>query len=355
MKPKWLVGLAIIAVAAVGGAIYVVNSDQGPARRAEIGQRLFPEITDKGEQIRTIVISRKDGTFRIARQDDQWVMPDKSKYPVSVDKVRRLLVGLAELRALEAKTSSPANYPALEVENVDAPDAKSVQVALQDGTGANLFSVIVGKSYYGRGAGTEGVYVREAGEAQAWLAQGRVNVDRDPVAWLERAVVSVPRERVRSVTIKANGKPLTVNRAAAADKDFALAGLPADRKAKTYEVNAVGGAFESLELDDVRPAAELNFSNSTPVTEAVTFDGLRVTASFAEQDGATWARFAAKFEAPTEPVKAEGETKLKSADEVRKEADAINARVGGWAYKLPNYKVETLRRKFDDLLEQKAS
>lgn len=355
MKPKWLVGLAIAAVAAVGGAIYVSNGNQGPARRAEIGQRLFPEVADRGEQIRTIVISRKDGTFRIARQDDQWVVPDKSKYPASVDKVRRLLVGLAELRALEAKTSSPTSYPALEVENVDAPDAKSVQVALQDAGGATQFSVIVGKSYYGRGAGTEGVYVREAGEAQAWLAQGRVSVDRDPVAWLERAVLSVPRERVRSVTIKASGKPVTVNRATAADKDFALAGLPADRKAKTYEVNAVGGAFESLELDDVRPAAELNFSNGNPVTEAATFDGLRVTASFAEQDGATWARFAAKFEAPPEPVKAEGETKLKSADEVQKEAEAINARVGGWAYKLPTYKVETLRRKLDDLLEQKAS
>ncbi len=354
MKPKWLIGLAIVAVAAVGGAIYVSNNDPGPARRAETGQRLFPEIAAKGEQIRTIMIAHKDGTFRIAREGDQWVVLDKSKYPASLEKVRQLLLGLAELRALEAKTSSPASYPALEVENVDA-NAKSAQVTLQDGGGASLFSVVVGKSYYGRGGGTDGVYVRGAGQAQAWLAQGRVSVDRDPIAWLERAVVSVPRERVRSVTIKSDAKPLTVNRASASDKDFAIAGLPADRKAKDYEVNAVGGAFESLELDDVRPAAEISFSNGNPVTEAITFDGLRITASFAEQDGATWARFAAKFEAPAEPVKAEGETKLKPADEVRKEADAINARVGGWAYKLPAYKVEALRRKLDALLEQKAS
>ena len=46
---------------------------------------------------------------------------------------------------------------------------------------------------------------------------------------------------------------------------------------------------------------------------------------------------------------------LKSANDVKKEADAINARAGGWAYKLQTYKLETLRRKLEDLLEQKAS
>jgi Domain of unknown function (DUF4340) len=356
MKPKLLVGLAVVAAAAVGGAIYVSNSQRAAAPRAEIGQRLFPELAATAEQIRTIVIARKDGTFRIAREGDQWVVPDKSKYPASVDKVRRLLVSASELRALEAKTSSASSYAALEVENVDAPDAKSAQVTFQDGNGRDLFSVIVGKSYHGRGAGSDGVYVRKAGDAQAWLAQGRLAVDREPIAWLDRMVVDVSRERVKSVTIKPATPPVTVQRSNAADKDFALASLPAGRKAKSsYDIGQVGGAFETLELDDVRPAAELSFSNTSPVTEAVTFDGLRLTASFVEQDGATWARFAASFEAPAEPVKPEGETKLKAAEDVQKEADAINARVGGWAYKLPAYKVETLRRKLDDLLEQKAS
>ena len=73
----------------------------------------------------------------------------------------------------------------------------------------------------------------------------------------DRKIADVPRERVRRSPWKALGQALTVLRAKAEDKDFTLKDVPADRKAKAaYDINAVGGAFESLELDDVRPAAE---------------------------------------------------------------------------------------------------
>ena len=357
MKLKLLIGLAVVALAAVGGAVAVSVRQNATAPQAQSGQRLFPELATRADDIQSIVIARKDGSFRIVRDGDRWVVPDKSKYPASTDAVRRLLVGLSELRALEAKTTNAATYPDLEVENVDSPNAKSAQVSLLDAGGGTVLSVIVGKSRFGRGgAFGDGVYVRKAGDTQAWLTQGRVTVDREITAWLDRKIADVPRERVSTVTVKAPGQALTVLRAKADDKDFTLKDVPADRKAKAaYDINAVGGAFESLELDDVRPAAELKFNASSPATEAVTFDGLRITASFAEQDGATWARFAAKAEPPAAPVKADGEPKLKSAEDVKKEADAINARLGGWAYKLQTYKAETLRKKLEDLLEQKAS
>jgi Domain of unknown function (DUF4340) len=357
MKLKLLIGLAVVALVAVGGAVAVSVSQKATAPQAQSGQRLYPEIAARADDIQSIVIARKDGAFRIVRDGDRWLVPDKSKYPASSDAVRRLLVGLGELRALEAKTTMASVYPELEVENVDSPNAKSVQVSLLDAGGGTVLGVVIGKTRYGRGgASGDGVYVRKASEAQAWLAQGRVSVDRDIAAWLDRKIADVPRERVRTVIVKAPGQTLTVLRAKAEEKDFAIKDIPADRKAKAaYDINAVGGVFESLELDDVRPAADVAFSANSPVTEAVTFDGLRITASFVDQDGATWARFAAKAEPPATPVKIEGESKLKSADDVKKEAEAINARVGGWAYKLQTYRAEALRRKLEDLLEQKAS
>lgn len=358
MKLKLLIGLAVVALAAVGGAVAVSVSQKATIPQAQPGQRLYPELAARADDIQSIVIAHKDGSIRIARDGDRWLVPDKSKYPASIDAVRRLLVDLSELRTLEAKTTTAATYPELDVENVDSPNAKSVQVSLLDAGGGTVLSVIVGKSRFGRGGGGagDGVYVRKAGDAQAWLAQGRLTVAREVAAWLDRKIADVPRERVSTVTVKAPGQSLTVLRAKADDKDFTLKDVPADRKAKAaYDINAVGGAFESLELDDVRPAADVKFTATSPATEAVTFDGLRITASFAEQDGATWARFAAKAEPPATPVKTDGESKLKSADDVKKEAEAINARVGGWAYKLQTYKAEALRRKLEDLLEQKAS
>jgi len=357
MKPGALIALGVVALAAVGGAAFIVAKQNAATQEVQLGQRLFPELAARAEDVQTIVIARKEGTFRIVRDGERWLVPDKSKYPASVDAVRRLLVGLSELRTLEAKTTQAALYPELGVENVDVADSKSIQVSLQDVGGRNVLAVLIGKSRYGRGGSAgDGVYVRKVGENQAWLAQGRVSADRELSAWLDKRIADVPRERVQTVTLKADKQILTVLRARADDKDFTIKDVPADRKAKpSYDINAVGGAFESLDLDDVRPAAEVGFSASSPTTEAVTFDGLRLAASFAEKDGATWARFVAKAEPPAQPVKIEDGSKLKSADDVKKEAEAINAKAGGWAYKLPAYKAEALRRKMEDLLEQKAS
>lgn len=357
MKPGLLIALGVVALAAVGGAVYLTARQNAPTATAQLGQRLFPELAAQAEQIHSIVVARKDASFRIVRDGERWIVPDKARYPASTESVRRLLVGLSELRALEAKTSQPAIYPEIEVENVDAPDAKSVQVSLKDVGGRDVLAVIIGKGRFGRaGAGGDGVYVRKAGDAQAWLAQGRLSVDRELSGWLDKRIADVSRERVRTVTANAEKQSVSVLREKADDKDFSIRNMPADRKAKSsYDINAVGGAFETLDLEDVRPAAEVNFSASSPTTEAVTFDGLRLSASFVEQDGATWVRFSAKAEPPAEPVKTDGDSKLKSAEDVKKEADAINAKVGGWAYKLPAYKVEAMRRKLEDLLEQKAS
>ena len=357
MKPAVLAALGIVALAAVGGAVFIVTKQNAATQEVQLGQRVFPELAARGDDVQTIIIARKEGTFRVVRDGDRWVVPDKSKYPASLDVVRRLLVGLSELRTMEAKTTQAALYPELGVENVDTPEAKSIQVTLQDVGGRNVLAVLVGKSRYGRGGNAgDGVYVRKVGENQAWLAQGRLSVEREIGAWLDKRIADVPRERVQTVTLKADKQTLTVLRSKEDDKDFTLKDVPADRKAKpAYDINAVGGAFESLDLDDVRPAAEVNFSATSPTTEAVTFDGLRITAAFADKDGATWARFSAKAEPPAQPVKTDGDSKLKSADDVKKEAEAINAKAGGWAYKLPAYKAETLRRKLEDLLEQKAS
>ena len=50
---------------------------------------------------------------------------------------------------------------------------------------------------HGCGGGDDAVYVRKAGDAQAWLAKGRLTVNRDALQWLEREVTNVTRERVR--------------------------------------------------------------------------------------------------------------------------------------------------------------
>ena len=45
----------------------------------------------------------------------------------------------------------------------------------------------------------ESIYIRRVGEAQSWLAEGRLPVDADPQLWFEREISNIRREQVASV------------------------------------------------------------------------------------------------------------------------------------------------------------
>jgi len=47
-------------------------------------------------------------------------------------------------------------------------------------------------------------------------------------------------------------------------------------------------------------------------------------------------------------------SKLKTAADVAKEAEALNARTAGWAYRLPAYKIDYMTRSLADLVEDKT-
>src|SRR5262249_30870253 len=154
---------------------------------------------------------------------------------------------------------------------------------LKDTGGAQVASLLVGKSRFGRGGpASDGTYVRKSGEAQAWLVRGRLAPDKEPERLLERRVIAICRDRVRDVTVvQPDGANLAVPRDKPSDNDFTTADPPADRTAKAaYERNSVGGAWEVLDLDDVRPASDLKFAPEGAYAELHTFDGITVRSEF---------------------------------------------------------------------------
>ncbi|MGE5145504.1 MAG: hypothetical protein ACM3N5_02075, partial [Candidatus Eiseniibacteriota bacterium] len=162
--------------------------------------------------------------------------------------------------------------------------------------------------------------------------------------------------------------------------------VPAGMKPKSPgDLGAPAGALSSLEFDDVKPVADIDFGKK-PVGEAEfrTFDGLVISIKMSEVDGTVWGLVnasvdeaarpkmaePAKPEAakkdetkagdakkPAEEKKAEDEKKqaLKSLEEVKKEAADITARVQGWAYKLPSFAVQQFQSKTADMVEKEKS
>jgi hypothetical protein len=87
----------------------------------------------------------------------------------------------------------------------------------------------------------------------------------------------------------------------------------------------IGFAVATLTVEDVRPAASVDFAGASRVL-ATSFDGLAVQFELAQRPDGIWTRISANATAP----------------KATEEAAAINARAGGWAFKLPAEKARLL-------------
>src|SRR5262249_12757769 len=178
----------------------------------------------------------------------------KDDHPVAADKLRRLVAGLADLRLLEAKTRRPERYARLEGEDVGAKDARSKEGSLAGANGKPLADLIVGKENYPADLnGLHGIYVRKPGNAQAWLAQGSVELPTAAIDWLDRTVVDVGEDRMQHLDFEPAGAlAVTVSKADKAAADYALTPLPEGKSADSDAVKRLTEVFTAVSLDDVR-------------------------------------------------------------------------------------------------------
>lgn len=384
MKPRSLLILGLVTVAVVIAAVVVDIQRYRATAPAEAHGLIYPALAEHLDNVTTVLLRRPGSSVTLNRTAKGWTVAERAGYPADFGKVRRLLVALGELSKLEAKTNSPKLYPDLQVEDPTSPHARSTEVTLKTAKGTVLASLIVGKSKPdAAGPGNDGVYVRKAGEARSWLAQGTLSVSGGPAEWIDKKLMDISRTRVATVTIHpAQGAPLVVERAHPTDADFTIEGLPADAKLKgTYMIDAIGGVLENLSADDVRTDADVPLPANPTTTEIHTFDGLTVTATLTDKDGKAWVRLHAASQPPAAaPQATNGDAaaspaanrpaagratdstsagakaatpapKLETPAEVAKEAARINATCDGWAYALPAYQAHLFERSLSQLLE----
>ena len=356
MTPKAFIGLAAVTVAVAVGAGVSVLDRYGAAQTTRSEELLFPGLVDKVNQVSTLEVQHKDATLVMERRGDGWVMAGNHDYPVRDGKTRQAIIGLSQLRVVEAKTSKPERFQRLEVEDLSVENAQSVLFRLKDGDGNSVAEVILGKRRYNLGGDEEqGVYLRRPGENQSWLARGRLTVDKAAKDWLEREIVDIRIKRARRITtVDAEGNTLVAEKQAPGDEHYGLIDMPQDFELKErwqWDVDGLGSAMTTLELDDVVPAAEKELPADQVVkAEVETFGGLIVKIAMVPDGEQSWATFSASVnpDAKAEP-EGEDEERIRTPEEAKKEADEINARVSGWVYKLPDWKVKPLRLRLVDL------
>ena len=342
MPSRGLMLLAVVTAVSVVGA--AVAEYQRADATAAAGALLLPGLMERINDIAVIRIERGAQTMNLVLEDGRWTLAEKAGYPARFEVVKTALVALGRLKTIEAKTAKAALYPKLWLGDPGPAEAKSTRLTMLDDAGASLGAIIVGKTRDGAaGAGRTGVYVRRPGEARAWLADGDPKLPADAIDWLDRKLIDLARERIASARLEPpDGAAVEVTRADAGQRDFTLAGVPEGQKIKSAgSVNAVAWTLERLRFDDVTSADQVDFATAAAGTATYTgFDGLTVRVTLAAKDDATWARLEASADDDAKP-------------EAREEAAAIQARTDGWAFRLPEPKLEKLRTRLADLIEAK--
>lgn len=389
MNQKTLIGLAAAAVVAIVAAI-VLNHANAPRSEngTETSTYVAPELRDHVNDVSKLVVRGAEGkTLATLERDAKgWSLMEKGGYAVDTGKLREFLLKLADAKNVEAKTSSKEKYAALGVEDVDAKDAKGLQVEL-DGL-AQPFKLIVGNANP-RGGGT---FVRRSGDAQSWLASGVLTVEKNAADWLKKDLVDIAATRIASVVIThADGKVVRIAKDAEADANFKLTEVPKGREAGAeFALNGLASTLAGLRFDDVVPAKDAMPDDKALKARYAMFDGLLVDATAWEKDGKDYAQFVAsldvaqagksiaaaqakaksEFDAATaakpetakdakvvdEPIKPlavsdpakDRDDRLAALD---KEVAELNARFSNWTYVLPAYKYANINKSLDDLLK----
>jgi hypothetical protein len=335
MQKRGLILLATATLALMVLAVVAIATGDRGVSRAAPGERALPALAAKLGDVASVGLKRNALSLTFVREGDNWLVAEKGNYPAAAGKVRQIVLAMADAMLVEAKTQKAEFYPRLDVE--DPGSGKSTLVTLKDKSGTTLGELIVGKRRYDRlGTGTDGIYVRKPGDPQAWLARGSLEFSDQLSSWLDRRVLDIPQKRIARATLtQPDGTKLVLTRAKPEDS-FTVEDAPADAKFKSETtIGEPAMALETLDLDDVKPAAELPVPDKDVVTASLTtFDGLTVNVRLLDKDDVHWAALSASGSGAAEA-----------------EAKGINDKVQRWTYAIPSYKATQLKMKLADMLE----
>lgn len=359
----------LLAVAAIAIVLVALRVSHNKAPTTDIENALlYPDLLDQLNDAQTLTIKSKDNGVTIRHAGDKWTIADHDDYPALFKNVKQALVELSELKIVEAKTSVVEKYARLGVEDVTTPDAKSVLVTVTGKGDKPLVALLVGKQRAAKNVIVPSHYVRKAGEANAYLVQGELKLSPKPNEWMDTALVNIPLERIRQVTINHyQSAPILISKDKRTDTVFALRNIPPGFTVRSQtNIANLAALLIDVKFENVMSAAKVDTLVPRTIVEIQAFDGLVTTIEEFDYEHEVFARFkfafnpdlvtatalaAAPADGKTAPAAEQAPKTGAPAADVAAEAAALNAKMDGWVYVLPDYKLRILDRKLDDLVK----
>jgi Domain of unknown function (DUF4340) len=364
MSRERFIALVVAAVLAISGALYL--STQRNLPRDTHGTALLPSLAGELNTVTVLSVRRGSATPTVTmhEQGGRWTVAERGDYPADVSKLRKLLLALSDAKVVEEKTSNPANFPVIGVDDPSSPGATGAEISVtaQDGKHA----VIIGKPV------GEGNFARRGGENSSYSIEPGISFETEPRFWIDSRLLDVAAAGIQSIEVKpAAGPAYTVHRVAAGAaaagtagsagaagassagsgpagatgsgpagtsptvpngaENFTLDGVPPGRKAADAAALAPSPtAYSGLTADDVTPVADVDFSKATVATVTLS-DGNVITMTGAAIGDKHWVQ-------------------LRSSKDT-----ALDAKVAGRAFDIAGYRFDSIFRPLEQLLVPKTT
>jgi hypothetical protein len=322
MSRQRFVALAVAALLAISGALYL--SSQRNLQRDLHGALLLPSLASELNTVTALSVRRGSATpsVTVHEQAGKWTVAERADYPADVSKLRKLLLALSDAKIVEQKTSNPASFPVIGVEDPASAGATGAEISVlaHDGTRG----VIIGKPV------GDGNFARRSGENTSYSVEPGISFEAEPRYWIDSRLMDIKTTDIQSVELKpAAGPSYTVRRAEAGKADFVLEGAPPGRKAAQSATLAPSPTtLSGLTADDVTPAAGIDFSKAAVATVTLT-GGNVITIAGATSGDKHWVTLQASKDA------------------------ALDALAAGRAFELTGYRFDAIFRPLEQLLVPK--
>ena len=343
MSRQRFIALMVAAALAISGALYL--SAQRNLQRDTHGAALIPTLAGELNTVTALSVRRGSAapTVTVHEKDGRWTVAERGDYPADVAKLRKLLLALSDAKIVEEKTSNPANFAVIGVEDPSSPAATGAEISVTARDGKH--AVIIGKPVGG------GNFARRSGGNASYSVEPGISFESEPRLWIDSRLLDVAVGGIQRIEVKpAAGPAYTVHRMAAAstnsgaaapansaaaaaspaasksDDNFTLDGVPPGRKAAdSVQLAPSPTAFSGLTADDVSPAGDIDFSKATVATVTLS-DGNVITVSGAVVGDKHWILVKASKDA------------------------ALDAKTAGRAFDVAGYRFDAIFRPLEQLL-----
>jgi len=348
MSRQRFIALMVAAALAISGALYL--SAQRNRQRDTHGAALIPTLAGELNTVTALSVRRGSAapTVTVHEKDGRWTVAERGDYPADVTKLRKLLLALSDAKIVEEKTSNPANFAVIGVEDPSSPAATGAEISVTARDGKH--AVIIGKPVGG------GNFARRSGGNASYSVEPGISFESEPRLWIDSRLLDVAVGGIQRIEVKpAAGPAYTVHRMAAAstnsgaaapansaaagaspaasksDDNFTLDGVPPGRKAAdSVQLAPSPTAFSGLTADDVTPADDIDFSKATVATVTLS-DGNVITVSGAVVGDKHWILVKASKDA------------------------ALDAKTAGRAFDVAGYRFDAIFRPLEQLLVPKET